>query len=287
MISRKTKLVPYLFIFPNVLIVVLFAIYPLLANLVMSFTTGAIGVSQFNWFDHYLIMLNDRYFRIALLNTLYFVFLMTLPTVFLSLVLAIGLNRIRLMKSTLRAIYLLPHLFSWVVVGLIWRWMYSSNNGILNSILMSLDFRTSRWILDPKLTLPCLALTGIWAGVGYYAVIFLAGLQSVPSGLYEAAKIDGANSFQQFRFITVPALRPIIILVVNLVVISSFRVFDQIFVMTGGGPGRASFVMVLYIYIKGMQEGNLGYASALSVVFFLVLLLVTVILRKLTSAAEE
>ena len=109
----------------------------------------------------------------------------------------------------------------------------------------------------------------------------------MPSTLYEAAKIDGANSFQQFLYITVPALRPIIIMVINLVVISSFRVFDQIYVMTGGGPGRTSLVMVLYIYIKGMQEGNIGYASTLSVVFFLVLLAVTLVLRKLMSSAEE
>lgn len=118
-------------------------------------------------------------------------------------------------------------------------------------------------------------------------VIFLTGLQSVPSNLYESAQIDGANRFQQFRYITLPSLRPIIILVVNLLVIASFRVFDQIYVMTGGGPGRASFVMVLYIYISGMQEGKLGYASALSVVFFVILLLLTLVLRKLMSEKEE
>lgn len=287
MMSKRMRLVPYLFILPNVLIVLIFAIYPLLSNLVMSFTTGAVGTIQFTGFDHYRTMLNDRYFRISVVNTLYYSFLVTLPTVVLSLVLAVGLNKIRFMKSTLRSCYLLPHLFSWVVVGLIWRWMYSTNNGILNNILESLGMKASRWILNPKLTLPCLALTGVWAGVGYYTVIFLAGLQSVPSTLYEAAKIDGANSFQQFLYITVPALRPIIIMVINLVVISSFRVFDQIYVMTGGGPGRTSLVMVLYIYIKGMQEGNIGYASTLSVVFFLVLLAVTLVLRKLMSSAEE
>lgn len=285
--TKKERFIPYLFVLPNVIIVVVFAIYPLIANFFMSFTDGPIGVPNFIGFDNYVEMWNDKSFRISLANTLYYSLLLSVPTVIISLALAVGLNRVILLKSTLRAVYLLPHLFSWVVIGLIWKWMYSSNYGILNNILESIGLPSLRWILDPKMTMPCLALTGIWAGVGYYMVIFLTGLQSVPSSLYEAAQIDGANRKQQFWHITVPALRPIIILVVNLVVIASFRVFDQIYVMTGGGPGRSSFVMVLYIYIKGMQEGELGYASALSVVFFLVLFLLTLLLKRLMSDKEE
>lgn len=287
MYTKRTKLIPYLFILPNVLIVILFAIYPLVSNFFMSFTDGPIGVSNFIGFENYIDMVKDKSFRIAVSNTLTYSLLLSVPTVIISLILAMGLNRVIYLKSTLRALYLLPHLFSWVVIGLIWRWMYSSNYGILNGLLANIGIRPSRWILDPKLTIPCLAFTGVWAGVGYYMVIFLAGLQGVPAGLYEAAQIDGANGLQQFYYITVPELRPIIILVVNLVVIASFRVFDQIFVMTGGGPGRASFVMVLYIYIKGMQEGKLGYASALSVVFFIILLVLTLLLKKLMSIGED
>ena len=284
---RKRKLIPYLLIAPNILIVVLFAIYPLIANLFTSFTDGSFGMTNFIGFDNYVRLFQDRSFSPSLINTLWYSLYLSVPTLVLSLLLAVGLNSVIHLKSTLRSSYLLPHLFSWVVIGLIWKWMYSSNYGILNALLERIGIPAQRWLLNPKMTLPCVAFTGIWANVGYYMVIFLTGLQSISPNYYEAAEIDGASGVKQFLYITIPSLRPIILLVINLVVIASFRVFDQIFVMTGGGPGRASFVMVLYIYIKGMQEGELGYASALSVIFFCVLMLVTCLLRLLLRDREQ
>jgi multiple sugar transport system permease protein len=278
---RLNKLIPYIFVAPNVLVVLIFAIYPLISNFFVSFTIGPEGTPTFVGFDNYITMAEDKAFWTAAKNTFYYSALLVIPTVILSLILAIGLNRNIPFRNTLRAVYLLPHLLSWAVIGLIWRWMYSSNNGILNSILTDLGLPTSRWILDPDLTIPSLALTGIWAGVGYYMIIYLAGLQGISGTYYEAAKIDGANRWQQFWYITLPALKPITVLIINLSVISSFRVFEQVYVMTGGGPGRASFVLVLYIYIKGLQENSMGYAAALSVVLFGVLILLTLLLNRL------
>lgn len=287
MLPKGKRWIPYVFILPNVLIVLAFAVYPLVSNFLMSFTDGPIGTVNFIGFKNYIQIWNDRSFKKALLNTLYYTFLMSVPTLILSLLLAVGLNSVKRFKSVLRAVYLLPHLFSWVVIGLIWKWIYSSNYGIINSILAKFGSGPMKFLLDPDMTLPCLAITGIWAGVGYYMVIFLAGLQSISSTYYEASQIDGANRIQQFWYITIPSLRPIIIIVVNLVIIASFRVFDQIYIMTGGGPGRASFVMVLYIYIKGMQEGKMGYASALSVVFFIILLALTLLIRKIIPDSDD
>ncbi|GGG03455.1 carbohydrate ABC transporter permease [Paenibacillus abyssi] len=284
--SRFNRIAPYVFVLPNILVVVLFAIYPLIANFVLSFTEGSFEETTFVGFDNYILAFKDESFWISLRNTLYYTLLLVPPTIVLSLVIAVGLNRAMPLKNTIRAVYLLPYLLSWSVIGLIWRWIYSSNYGILNNLLASVGLPPLRWILDPNLTIPSLAFVGIWAGVGYYMMIYLAGLQGISGTYYEAAKIDGANKWQQFIYITVPSLRPITTLIVILAVTSSFRVFEQIYVMTGGGPGRASFVLVLYIFIKGFNEFSIGYAAALSVILFLILLVITILQQKLLNRDE-
>lgn len=286
MISKANRIAPYLFVLPNILVVLLFAIYPLVANFITSFTDGSVGNATFVGFDNYYNAAHDPSFWISLKNTLYYTVLLVPPTILLSLLIAIGLNRAIPMKNTIRAIYLLPYLLSWSVIGLIWRWIFSSNYGILNNILANFGLPPLRWILDPNLTIPSLALVGIWAGVGYYMMIYLAGLQGISGVYYEAAKIDGANKWQQFIHITIPQLKPITTLIIILSVTSSFRVFEQIYVMTGGGPGRASFVLVLYIFIKGFNEFSPGYAAALSVILFLILLLVTLLQHKLMNSDD-
>jgi ABC-type sugar transport system permease subunit len=287
MYPKSNRLAPYLFILPNILVVLLFAIYPLVSNLIISFSGGNILSPTFIGFDNYTHLFQDESFWISLKGTVYYTLLVVPVTTGLSLILAIGLNRTIPLRNFLRASYLLPHLISWSVVGLIWKWMYSPTYGIFNHLLELVKLTPSRWLLDPLLTIPCLAFTGIWAGIGYYMVIFLAGLQGIPSTYYEAAKIDGANSWQQFRDITLPALKPITSLVMILSMISSFRVFEQIYVMTGGGPGRASFVMVLYIFIKGFEEFNIGYAATLSIMLFLILMLFTILQQRLFGNKEN
>jgi multiple sugar transport system permease protein len=279
--SMMNRVAPYVFVIPNILVVLLFAIYPLVANFILSLTDGSFGLTTFVGFDNYLKVANDESFWTSLKNTLYYTLLLVPPTIILSLVIAVGLNRSMPLKNTIRGAYLLPYLLSWSVTGLIWRWIFSSNYGILNNLLASIGLPPLRWILDPNLTIPCMALVGIWAGVGYYMMIYLAGLQGVAGVYYEAARIDGANKWQQFIHITVPSLKPITALILILSVTSSFRVFEQIYVMTGGGPGRASFVLVLYIFIKGFEEFSPGYAAALSVILFFIILVITLVQQKL------
>ncbi|MFH5185346.1 carbohydrate ABC transporter permease [Paenibacillus sp. TAB 01] len=284
--SRLNRMAPYVFVLPNILLVLLFAIYPLAANFILSFTDGSFETTTFIGFDNYINVANDPSFWTSLKNTLYYTLLLVPPTIILSLVIAVGLNRSMPLKNTIRAAYLIPYLLSWSVIGLIWRWIFSGNYGILNNFLAGFGLPPLRWILDPDLTIPCLALVGIWAGVGYYMMIYLAGLQGISGTYYEAAKIDGANKWQQFIYITVPQLKPITSLVVILSVTASFRVFEQIYVMTGGGPGRASFVLVLYIFIKGFEEFSPGYAAALSVILFLIILAITILQQKFLKSDE-
>jgi ABC-type sugar transport system permease subunit len=284
--KSKYGAIPYLFVLPNVLVVAAFAIYPLVMNVWTSLTDGAIRRSRFVGVENYERMLTDPGFISSLQNTIFYTVLLVPVTVALSLLVAVGMNRVMPLKKTIRAAFLLPYLLSWSVSGLVWRQMYSTDNGIINTALGAIGLPTSGWLLDPHMTIVSLAIVGIWAGLGYYMMIYLAGLQTIPSSLYEAARLDGAGAVQQFRFVTLPALRPITSLIVILAVIASFRVFEQIYVMTGGGPGRASFVLVLYVYIKAFTEFSLGYAAAIATVLFVCLLVITVALQRLLKSDD-
>ncbi|HTU03779.1 MAG TPA: sugar ABC transporter permease, partial [Candidatus Sulfotelmatobacter sp.] len=163
---------------------------------------------------------------------------------------------------------------------------YSVNYGVLNQGLRALGFGGLRWLQDPRLTIPSIAAASVWHDLGYYMVIFLAGLQSIPPTVYEAARIDGASAWAQFRLITIPLLRPILFLVVVLAMINSFKVFDQIYVMTGGGPGRASLMIVNYIISVAMEEMRMGYAAAISVALFAVTLALTLLQKRVFRGKE-
>jgi ABC-type sugar transport system permease subunit len=283
----STKLAPYVFVLPNLLVVLAFAIYPLVANAALSFTDGSSGSGHTVGLDNYRRLGDDPAVIESISNTLFFTLLLVPVTIVLSLLIAVAMNRPMPLKNLLRAAYLIPYLLSWSVTGLVWRDMFSTDNGLINSVLSGMGLPRLGWILDPPLVIPSLALVGIWAGLGYYMMVYLAGLQSIPSVLYEAASMDGASKWQQFRYITLPALRPITALVLVLSVTSSFRVFEEIYVMTGGGPGRSSFVLVLYIFIQGFTEFSLGYAATIAVVLFASIAIVTVLLQKLSDREQQ
>jgi multiple sugar transport system permease protein len=273
--------IPYLFLLPQLLLVGLFALYPLLYNLLLSFKEEGMFPQGFVGLDQYVLILQDEIFWTALRNTLYYT-LGTVPlTVGVSLIAAFGLNQPIRGKNILRTIYLFPNLISWVVAGLLWQWMYSNNYGILNQVLNWFGLPGLEWLQNPKLTIPSLVIAGVWHGLGYYMVIFLGGLQSIAPVYYEAALIDGAGKWAQFRWVTLPLLKPIIFIVLILTMIHSFKIFDQIYVMTGGGPGRASLMLVNYIYSVIVTEMRLSYAAAISMVLFLIIMGLTILQRQL------
>ncbi len=276
----RRKLAPYLFVAPNILLVLTFAFYPLLYNVVLSFQDWRLEGWRFAGLGNYLKLWTDDVFGVAVRNTIYYTAGAVPPTVILALAVAVGLNRPFWGRLAIRSAYLLPNMISWVVVGLIWKWIFSAHYGILNAFLKTLGLPQQMWLQDYRLTMPCIILASIWANVGYYMVIFLAGLQSIPANFYEAAEIDGADSWAKFRHITLPLLRPIFFMVTVLAVINSFRAFDQIYVMTGGGPGRASLVLVLYIYLSAFEAWDLGYAATIAVMLFCIVFAMTLVQKR-------
>jgi ABC-type sugar transport system permease subunit len=272
---------PYLFLLPQILLVGIFALYPLLYNLLLSFQDEGMFSRGFVGLDEYVEIFADPIFWIALRNTLYYT-VGTVPlTAGLALLAAFGLNQSIRGQRILRAIYLAPYLISWVVCGVLWQWMYSNNFGICNQVLNWFGLPGLAWLQNPALTIPSLIIASVWHGLGYYMVIFLAGLQSISPVYYEASLIDGASKGKQFWMITLPLLKPILFVVLVLAMISSFKVFDQIYVMTGGGPGRASLMLVNYIYSVIVTEMRLSYAAALSMVLFLIIMGLTIFQRQI------
>ncbi|MFZ5870582.1 MAG: carbohydrate ABC transporter permease [Actinomycetota bacterium] len=199
-----------------------------------------------------------------------------LPLVYVGgLGLALALNRAMRGRSVLRAAYFLPVVTSWVVVALVWRWLLNPSNGLVNRLLSAMGLPQPGWWTDPDWSLASVVLASAWKDLGFVMVILLAGLQAIPSELLEAARVDGANAWQRFWYVTLPLLSPSTFFVVVISLINGFQVFDQVYVMTGGGPAGSSQVVVGQIYDLTFRYGRAGEASALSWLLFAVILVVT------------
>jgi multiple sugar transport system permease protein len=252
---------------------------------------GAAWISLHSWnlqspmqwagLDNYVRLLRDADTRDALLHTLYFLALY-LPLVYLlGLALAVGLNRRFPGRSLLRSMYFLPVVTSWVVVALTWKWLLNPANGLVNHALESVGIAGPGWWASSGWAIPSAVVASVWKDAGFVMVILLAGLQSIPEEYLEAARLDGASAWQTFWRVTFPLLTPSSYFVVVISLISGFQVFDQIYVMTGGGPAGASRPLVQEIYDLTFRYGDAGGASALSLLLFALILLVTVVQQRL------
>ena len=289
---KKQILIPYLFLFPQLLLLGAFSIYPFLYNLYLSFHEVGIteilnGSGSFDGFGQYAKLMHDEIFWISLKNTFVYTIGALPVTVIGSLASAMALNNKIVGKKILRVAYLFPYLTSWVVVGLLWQWMYSNNYGIFNKILNCFGLPGLGWLQDSFLVIPSIIVTSAWHNLGYYMVIFMAGLLSIPNEFYEASMIDGANKWQRFRLITLPLLKPIMFMVLVLATINSFKIFDQIYVMTGGGPGSASLMMVNLIFSSAINEMKSSYAAAMSIVLFLIIVIFVIVQRRIFRSSDE
>jgi multiple sugar transport system permease protein len=217
----------------------------------------------------------DAQFWNSLGNTLQFVLLSTPLIVFIGLLMAVALNNSRRLTVVFRTIFFAPYVFSVAGLTLIWGFLLNPQSGILAATLEFLSIEPIPWLTDPDLALPAIVVTTLWWTVGFNMVLFLAGLQDIDPTLYEAASIDGANEFEQFWNITVPGLRRTLLLVVVLQIIASFQIFGQVFIMTRGGPGGATRVLIQHIYESGFRDFDLGYASAMSIFLFVVMFIVS------------
>ena len=270
-LSQSTE--GYLFISPALLFLTVFFVLPILANVFLGLTEWKmVGIPEFVGLSNFARMAHDEIFWKAVWNTSLFA-VGTVPTVaMLALLVAIILNRELRFKSIFRMALFVPVISSGVVVATIWKYIFNSEFGMLNGLLQSIGLSPQLWIASPSLALPSLIVINIWKNVGFYMVIYLAGLQGLPPELYDAAQIDGANRWNQFWRLTFPLLIPVTALVVMMLTIETFKIFDLVFIITRGGPAYSTNTMMNYIYEKGFIGWDLSYASAMSI-FLLVLIL--------------
>jgi multiple sugar transport system permease protein len=264
------------FLGPSAVPLLLFTAVPMVASLWVSLHDWNL-ISSMRWvgLDNYRHLLTDPATRDVFEHTLLYV-VGYLPLVYVGgLGLALALNRRIPANSFFRAAYFLPVVTSWVVVALVWKWLLNPANGLVNELLGAVGLGQPGWWTDPTWAMPSVILASAWKDLGFVMVILLAGLQSIPGDVLEAAEVDGATGLQRFRHITFPLLSPSTFFVVVISLINGFQVFDQVYVMTGGGPSGASQVVVGQIYDLTFRYGRAGEASALSWLLFVVILGIT------------
>lgn len=267
----NNKYTPYLFLFPAGVILTVFFFYPLLEVFRLSFTKyNIVQPAQYVGIDNFKTLFSDPVFWKTLKNSIIYLVGVVPPLIFIPIFLAILVNNQIRGISFFRALFYLPVVISIVVIGIAWKWLYSEN-GPLNYLLTSMHITGDKlnWLSDPNLALFSVMAVTVWRGLGYYMVIYLAGLQAIPKELYEASEIDGASFLQKHLFITVPLLKSSIVFVAVVSSINALKVFVEIYVMTNGGPAYNSATIVQYLYEKAFEDLNLGYACALGVVLFL------------------
>jgi multiple sugar transport system permease protein len=265
------------FLLPSAIPLFVFTLVPMVSSLWVSLHKWNL-ISPMEWvgFRNYTNLLTDETTRRVFLHTLIYV-AGYLPIVYAGgLVLALALNQKLKGRAFLRATYFLPVVTSWVVVALVWKWLLNPTNGLVNQLLGAVGLPEPGWWTDPQWALPAVILSSAWKDLGFVMVILLAGLQSIPNDFYEAAKVDGSNAWQRFWRITLPLLSPSTFFVVVISLINGFQVFDQVYVMTAGGPSGSSQVVVGQIYDLTFRYGRAGEASALSWILFALILVITV-----------
>ena len=285
---NQRLLIPYIFIAPNVVVFAVFMFVPILLAFYISLNEWTlIGTPTFVGLGNYLDMLEDSEFLRAFYNTGVYT-LGTVPTsIALGLVVALGLNRKLPGRTLLRSIFFVPVIISLVAVALIASWIFNDNYGFINAALSAVGIGDVPWLSSARWAMISLIIATLWIRLGFNMVIYLAALQSIPTELYDAARVDGASGWRRFRHITWPLLGPTTFLLVIINIIYSLHVFDLIYVMTGGGPGFSTTVLVQYIYQMAFTEGQMGYASAIGVVLYLLLLVFTVFQWRVTRQSEN
>ncbi|MEU4696104.1 carbohydrate ABC transporter permease [Nonomuraea dietziae] len=269
-----------LFVLPVLVLFLIFRIFP---------TLGAAGMSLTNWniggewdvvgADNYVRLWNDPNFWASLRVTLVYAAIFVPLTVLVSLGTALLLNAVIFMRGLFRSMLFLPYVTSFVFAGIIWRWIYEFD-GLLNGLLTKVDLGPVQVLESSSLVLPALAVVSCWKGFGYSMLILLAGLKAIPGSYMEAARVDGASAWQRFRSITLPLLKPALFFVLVIETISSFQVFDTIYVMTGGGPAKASYTLIYGIYERGFRFFEFGYAATWGMVLFAIVLAISLIQRR-------
>jgi multiple sugar transport system permease protein len=278
-IVRRNRVIAYAFLLPNFLGFTIFTLIPVAFSFVLCLmewdTSNPI---KFVGIQNFVTLFKEESFRIAFGNTIVYTLTVVPLSLVIALLLALALNWKSRITNFFRSVFFFPYLSSLVAVAVAWNMLFQPSAGPINGILRSIGIANPpMWTASTTWAMPCIIFVGIWRSMGYYMVIYLAGFQGIPRQLYEAARVDGATAWQQFWKITIPMLTPTTFFVTIMLIINSFKVFDQIAVMTQGGPGRATLVLVYYIYDQAFTSFKMGYASAAALVLFVMVLTITII----------
>ncbi len=274
-------------ILPAILFFAVFLIYPVLNAFWVSLTRWDLTTPpRFVGLRNYVNLLGDDDFVHAFWVTLYYITGFMVITLPLALAVAILLDRKLRGRSFYQAVIFMPVVLSMVAVAMIWRGIYAPHDGLYQAFTAPFGLTGVQWLNDSNLAMPALILVSVWKNVGYYLVIFMAGLQSIPSTTYEAARIDGARSWALFWHITLPLLRPYVLFVMVVSVIKTSQAFAAIYALTGGGPDNATKVLPFLVYENAFQFNNMGYASAIAVVMFVGLVALTIVQFRVLRSAD-
>ena len=274
----------YLFLIVPLIIYIIIFVIPNVKVIVYSFYNwnGLDTNMEFVGLNNYLRLLKDSIFWYAFINTFKYVFSLVIVQNSIGLLIAILIYKKSKTNILFRTLIFLPAMFSSVAVGLIWNYIYDSNIGLLNYILEVLGLESFQkfWLMDSSIAIFTVVSVHIWIGVGYATILFIAGLHNIPIAIYDSAKVDGVNMFQNFVHITIPLLKRTIVLVIIITLIGGFVSFDFVYVMTKGGPDHSSEVLATYLYKQGFEFLNVGYSSAIAIVLVLFVLIFSVIQLK-------
>jgi len=282
---RRRSLTALGMLAPFAVVYLAFLVYPTLRVLSLSFTNADIaGVGRFIGVQNYVHLFRDQLFWASLGHTLYFMLLCVIPNTAVGLVFALLLVRLRRGRGLAQALFFLPYILPVSVVTVIWIWLFDSSYGVVNFVLHT----KIQWIQDATWAMPAVAFVTVWWTVGFNMLLFLAGLENIPKEYYEAASLDGVSGgFRLFRHITWPLVWPVTSLVLILQVLAQWQIFNQVYLLTNGGPANKTIVVLQYMYVQGFQTGHGGYAATIAIVLFVLILLTSVFQVRLLRVRSD
>lgn len=286
--KEKSDRAAYAMILPAYTVFTLFVLVPIAAVIFYSFTDfNMFYFTEFVGLENYIDTFADRYFKAAVQNTLVYAACTLTIQLSVGLFVAVLLYRSSKLIPVFRTAFYIPNVVSMVCASMIWLWIYSPSVGALNSILGALNLPIQQWLMDPTLALPCLIVIGVWKNCGYSMVVFLSGLTGIPASLYEAADLDGAGPIRKFTAITFPMLQPTTFFLLVTGVVNSFAVFEQVNIMTDGGPVNSTTTVVHQIYNRAFSEYKMGYAAAMAVMLLIFSIVVTSMIFKFGNNGQD
>jgi len=278
----KKNLIGYLFIAPSLFGFMVFILAPTIFSLYLSFTdwdlfSGLSGI-EFIGLGNYIELFQSEIVLKSLFNNIIFAIINVIVIMVISLLLALLLNKNLYGKSFIRGLFFFPYISNMVAICIVWMALFNRDSGPINMFLRTIGINNPPgWLTSTSTALPSIMIVSIWINIGYTMVVYLAGLQNVPKELYESAQIDGANTLQKFRYITIPLLANTTFFVFIITLINSFKVFAPVNIMTQGGPGDATYVLVYYIFISAFRHYRFGYAAAMAWILFIIVFIITII----------